>query len=93
MCSSDLGRWIGLLPHLLRLAMSSWFASQKVAFFMARIRTDDLIVLKELIEANKVTPVVERPYTLSETPEAIRHLKAGHARGKVVITVEHDNKA
>ena len=86
------GRWIGLLPHLLRLVVSSWFASQKVAFFMARIRTDDLIVLKELIEANKVTPVVERPYTLSETPEAIRYLKAGHARGKVVITVEHDNK-
>lgn len=87
------GRWIGLLPYLLRLVVSSWFVSQKVAFFMARIRTDDLIVLKELIEANKVTPVVDRPYTLSEAPEAIRYLKAGHARGKVVITVEHSNEA
>jgi len=85
------GRWIGLLPHLIGLVVSSWFASQKVAFFMAKIRADDLIVLKELIEANKVTPVIERPYTLSEAPEAVRYLKAGHARGKVVMTVEHGN--
>jgi len=87
------GRWIGLLPHLIGLVVSSWFASQKVAFFMAKIRADDLIVLKELIEANKVTPVIERPYTLSEAPEAVRYLKAGHARGKVVMTVEHGNEA
>lgn len=85
------GRWIGLLPHLLRLVVSSWFASQKVAFFMAKIKTDDLIVLKELIEANKVAPVIDRPYTLSEAPEALRYLKAGHARGKVVMTVDHSD--
>jgi NADPH:quinone reductase-like Zn-dependent oxidoreductase len=83
------GRWIGPLPYLLKLLVSSWFVNQKVVFFVASIRTDDLMVLKELIEANKVTPVIDRCYRLSEAPEAIRYLKAGHARGKVVMTVEH----
>jgi len=45
------------------------------------------MVLKELIEAGKVTPVIDRTYLLSEVPEAIRYVEEGHARGKVVITV------
>ena len=47
----------------------------------------DLATLKELIETGKVTPVIDRTYSLSETPDAIRYLEDGHARGKVVITV------
>jgi NADPH:quinone reductase-like Zn-dependent oxidoreductase len=86
------GRWIGPLPYLLKVLVSSRFVSQNVVFFIASIKPDDLIVLKELIEANKVTPVIDRRYTLSEAPEAIRYLKEGHARGKVVITVEHNDK-
>jgi NADPH:quinone reductase-like Zn-dependent oxidoreductase len=86
------GHWVGPLPQLLKLLVSSRFVSQKVVFFMARVRTDDLIVLKELIEANKVTPVIDRRYPLSEASDAIRYLKEGHARGKVVITVEDNNK-
>jgi NADPH:quinone reductase-like Zn-dependent oxidoreductase len=81
------GLWIGPLPHLLNVLVSSWFVSQKVIFFIARITVDDLVILKELIESNKVTPVIDRRYTLSEVPEAIRYLKEGHTRGKVVITV------
>jgi NADPH:quinone reductase-like Zn-dependent oxidoreductase len=81
------GRWVGPLPFLLKLLVSSWFVSQRLVFFVASIGTDDLIVLKELIEAKRVTPVIDRSYTLSEVPEAIRYLKEGHARGKVVITV------
>src|SRR5438034_649364 len=50
-------------------------------------REVDLILLKELLEAGKVTPVIDRTYPLSETPEAIRYLEEGHARGKVVITM------
>jgi NADPH:quinone reductase-like Zn-dependent oxidoreductase len=46
-----------------------------------------MIVLKELIEAGKVTPVIDRIYPLSEVPEAIRYMRKGHARGKVVIAV------
>jgi NADPH:quinone reductase-like Zn-dependent oxidoreductase len=82
------GRWVGPLPYLLRVLVSSWFVSQNVAFFVASIRADDLIALKELIEANKVTPVIDRRYRLNEAAEAIRYLREGHARGKVVITVE-----
>ena len=87
------GRWVGPLPCLLKLLVSSWFVSQRVVFFVASIKADDLIVLRELIEANKLTPIIDRRYPLSEAAEAIRYLKAGHARGKVVIAVEHDRKA
>jgi NADPH:quinone reductase-like Zn-dependent oxidoreductase len=82
------GRWIGPLPYLVGVLVSSWFVSQNVAFFVASIRTDDLIALKELIEANKVTPVIDRRYRLNEAAEAIRYMREGHARGKVVIIVE-----
>jgi NADPH:quinone reductase-like Zn-dependent oxidoreductase len=51
----------------------------------------DLVVIKELLEAGKVVPVIDQRYPLSETAEAIRYLEKGHARGKVVITVEHTN--
>jgi NADPH:quinone reductase-like Zn-dependent oxidoreductase len=47
-----------------------------------------LVVLKELVEAGKVVPVIDKRYSLNEAPEALRYLGAGHARGKVVITVE-----
>jgi NADPH:quinone reductase-like Zn-dependent oxidoreductase len=52
----------------------------------------DLAFMKELIEAGKVKPVIDRRYTLSEVAEALRYYGEGHAQGKVVITVEHDNK-
>ena len=81
------GRLMGPLPYLLKVFLSSPFVSQRVVFFIASITTDDLAALNELIEANKVTPIVDRRYPLCEAPEAIRYLKQGHARGKVVITV------
>ena len=52
----------------------------------------DLLFIRELLEAGKVVPVIDRTYPLSDVPEAIRYLEEGHARGKVVITVEHNNK-
>lgn len=51
----------------------------------------DLLLIKELLEAGKVIPVIDRRYALSEVPAAIRYLEEGHARGKVVITVASDN--
>jgi len=48
---------------------------------------EDLVVIKELIEAGKITPVIDRTYQLTETPQAIDHVGEGHARGKVAITV------
>jgi len=50
----------------------------------------DLVFMKELLETGKVVPVIDRRFTLSEVAEAIRHYGEGHARGKVVITVEHE---
>ena len=76
------------LRHLLTLLVSSPFVSQKVVFFIALIGSDDLVALKDLVEAGKVTPVIDRCYALGEAPEAIRYLKEGHARGKVVLTVQ-----
>jgi len=55
----------------------------------ARPNQKDMTFLKELFEAGKVVPVIDRWYPLSETAEAIRYLEAGHARGKVVITVTY----
>jgi NADPH:quinone reductase-like Zn-dependent oxidoreductase len=81
------GRWFGGIDRQLRASMLSPFVSQKLGTFVAKANGEDLVVLTELIEAGKVTPVVGKAYPLSEVPEAIRHLEEGHARGKVAITV------
>jgi NADPH:quinone reductase-like Zn-dependent oxidoreductase len=60
--------------------------SQKLVTFIAKEKHEDLIVLGELIESGKLTPVIDRTYPLAEVPEAIRYLEEGHARGKVVIS-------
>ncbi len=85
------GRWLGPLTHALKAIMLSPFVSQNLVFFIASLNQADMLVLKELIEAKKVTPVIDRCYPLAELPEAIRYLEAGHARGKVIITVDHTN--
>ena len=58
-----------------------------MGFMMAKVNQNDMVFIKELLEAGKVTPVIDRSYTLSEVPEAIRYLEEGHAQGKVVITM------
>jgi len=81
------GRWLGGTDRQLRALVLSRFVDQKLGTFIASENHEDLMVLKELIEAWKVTPAIDRTYPLSEAPQAIRYLKEGHARGKVVITV------
>ena len=81
------GRWIGPLGRLLKTLVLSWFVSPRLVLFLARIRSEDLTIMRELMEAGKVTPVIDRSYSLSEVREAIGYLEEGHARGKVVITV------
>ncbi len=65
---------------------------KKFVYYGAIPNNKDLVFMKELIEAGKVVPVIDRRYPLSEVPEAIRYYEKGHAQGKVVITVEHNNK-
>jgi NADPH:quinone reductase-like Zn-dependent oxidoreductase len=87
LAGAESGRWLKPLPHLLGALVLSRFVGQRILPFLAKIRKEDLVVLKELIDAGNVTPVIDRTYALSETPEAIRYLEAGHAQGKVVVTV------
>jgi NADPH:quinone reductase-like Zn-dependent oxidoreductase len=81
------GRWIGPMERLIKSLVLSPFVSQKMASFTVNPNKEDLRFLKQLIEAGTLTPVIDRTYSLSETPEAIRYLENGHVRGKVVITV------
>ena len=75
------------LSHALKGLVLSWFVSQNFVMLIARLRKDDVTILGDLVQTGKVTPVIDKFYTLSEVPEAIRHLEQGHARGKIVITV------
>jgi NADPH:quinone reductase-like Zn-dependent oxidoreductase len=82
------GRWFGGFDRqILRAPLLSLFASQTLRPLISKERSEDLVALKELIEAGKVTPIIDRTYPLSEAPEAIRNLAEGHARGKLVISV------
>ncbi len=69
----------------------SMTGSQKMGNLLAKPNKEDLAFVKELIEAGKVKPVIDRCYPLSEVPEAIRYLEEGHAKGKVVISVAQEN--
>jgi NADPH:quinone reductase-like Zn-dependent oxidoreductase len=82
-------RWIGPMGSVIKANVLSLFVRQQGSTFFATNNKEDRQFLKELIEAGKVTPVIDRTYPLSETPEAIGYVGEGHARGKVVITVEH----
>jgi NADPH:quinone reductase-like Zn-dependent oxidoreductase len=83
----DKGRWIGPFGRTLTMALQSPVVSQRMVSFLAHQNQDDLAFLSELLQAGKITPVIDRTYPLNEVPEAVRYLETGHARGKVVITV------
>jgi NADPH:quinone reductase-like Zn-dependent oxidoreductase len=76
-----------ILEPLLSLMLSR-IGGKKVCGFIAKLNKKDLMLLKDILEAGKVVPVIDRRYPLSDTAEAIRYLEEGHARGKVVITLE-----
>ncbi len=85
----------GKLPQIFQALvwgpLISKTGSKKLGFMgIAKLNQKDLVLLKELLEAGKVKPLIDRRYPLSETAEAMRYLEEGHAQGKVVITVEHN---
>jgi NADPH:quinone reductase-like Zn-dependent oxidoreductase len=73
--------------------LASRFSRQKFQMYRTTTKQEDLAVLRDLMATGKVTPVIDRTYKLGETAEAMRYLEQGHARGKVVITVEQDEQA
>ena len=80
--------WLGPLSLLIEAKLAAPFFSQRFVFFLAQIRQSDLDVLRELLQAGKITPVIDRRYPLADTAAALRYLELGHARGKVIISVE-----
>jgi NADPH:quinone reductase-like Zn-dependent oxidoreductase len=80
--------FIGPLANPIKAMLLSPFVSQKMGMMMADANQKDLTVLADMMQSGKLKPVIDRTYKLSEVPEAIRYLEQGHARGKVVITVE-----
>jgi NADPH:quinone reductase-like Zn-dependent oxidoreductase len=81
-------RWLGGFQRQIFFApLGSLFGKQKLRGLMFEERQQDLLTLKDLIEAGQLTPVIDKTYPLDQAPEAIRYLQRGHARGKVVVTV------
>jgi NADPH:quinone reductase-like Zn-dependent oxidoreductase len=78
---------LGPLKHIIGTRLKSVGKSQTVTFFVTKITKEDLVVMQELLEARKVTPVIDKRYALSEVPDALNYLGEGHARGKIVMTM------
>ena len=81
------GRFIGPVDRVLKALLLTPFVSQSFRVLSFERSSDDLELLSELIQAGKVTPVIDKRFSLIETPEAIRYLETGRARGKLVIAV------
>jgi NADPH:quinone reductase-like Zn-dependent oxidoreductase len=80
-------RLLGPLSHVLKMRGAALRSSQKLVFFIAKFNKPDMEVLRELLEAGKMTPVIDRRYELSEIADALRYMGEGHAQGKIVISV------
>jgi len=85
MVGGGTGRWIEPIVGVLRAILTSLISRQRVIVFIAKERQSDLLTLTDLVQAGKLEPVVDRTYPLGDTPEAIRLIETGHARGKIVV--------
>jgi NADPH:quinone reductase-like Zn-dependent oxidoreductase len=80
--------WFGPLTGLMKAAVISPFVRQKMIFMLAQANKDDLDILRDMMQTGKLTPVIDRSFKLRETAEAISYLEQGHARGKVIVTLD-----
>lgn len=88
----DDGNWLSPFPGLAKAVTMSWFVKQHLRPFLAQVTRDDLMVVREFLASGTIVPVIDRSYPLRDVPEAIRYLEEGHARGKVVISMEHGSE-
>ena len=72
----------------IKALLMSPFVSQEFVLMLARLKQEDLRTISDLMQAGKVTPVIDRRYRLSEVPDAIRYSEEGHARGKIIIDLQ-----
>lgn len=82
------GNWLAPLMRPISAMMYSPFVDQEFYMFIAQIRKQDLSVLGELMKSGEITPVIDRSYPLNEVQDAIRYSEQGHARGKIIITMD-----
>ena len=80
-------RGLGPLPHLVASHLKSKGRSQTAVSFLAKVTTEDLAVLRDLLDAGTIRPVIDRRYALEDAVDALEYLGQGHARGKVVVTI------
>jgi NADPH:quinone reductase-like Zn-dependent oxidoreductase len=80
-------RGLGPLPHIAGTMLKAKRRSQQVKFFVAKVNTDDLTYLAELLEARRIKAVIDRTYPLAQAADALAYLGEGHARAKVVLTI------
>jgi len=85
--------FIGPLINPLKMVVLKRFVSQEVGAMLAQMNAKDLTLLADLIQAGKITPVIDKTYPFSQLPDAMRYLETGRARGKVVVTVGDNNEA
>ncbi len=83
------GVWLGPMDRILKAALLSPFVSQRLVALQAKRSKADLETLAALVDAGKVKPVIDRTYALEEASEAIRYVEQGHARGKVLVGINH----
>lgn len=81
---------LGPLANPIKALILSPFVSQKFVMFVAQMNKEDLAILGDLMQAGKVTPVIDRRYAMSDVPAAIRYSEEGHARGKIIIGDDHE---
>jgi len=84
----NVGPWFGVLARPLRAFVLSKLVGQQMGSMLSQLNKEDLAALGDLMQAGKLTPVIDRRYRLEEVPAALEYLETGHARGKVVITLE-----
>ena len=82
------GNWVGALIAPIKALFLSPFVGQEFGMMLAQSNHDDLVVLADLMQAGKLTPVIDRRYKLSNVPAALEYSEEGHARGKIIISLD-----